>query len=56
MIDIRDLTLRYPGVTVLEVPELSVAAGSVTYLLGSNGTGKTTLLRCICGIIAPATG
>ncbi|WP_067863623.1 ABC transporter ATP-binding protein [Nocardia shimofusensis] len=56
MIEIRDLTLRYPGVTVLEVPELTVAAGAVTYLLGLNGTGKTTLLRCICGIIAPAAG
>ncbi|WP_040794838.1 ABC transporter ATP-binding protein [Nocardia higoensis] len=56
MIEIRDLTLRYPGVTVLEVPELTVPAGSVTYLLGLNGTGKTTLLRCICGIIAPAAG
>ncbi|WP_024802685.1 ABC transporter ATP-binding protein [Nocardia sp. BMG51109] len=56
MIEIRDLTLRYPGVTVLEVPELTVPDGGLTYLLGLNGTGKTTLLRCVCGIIAPATG
>ncbi|MFI9400731.1 ABC transporter ATP-binding protein [Nocardia sp. NPDC052316] len=56
MIDIRDLTLSYPGVTVLEVPELTVADGALTYLIGLNGTGKTTLLRCICGVIAPASG
>ncbi|MFI9503774.1 ABC transporter ATP-binding protein [Nocardia sp. NPDC052566] len=56
MIDIRDLTLAYPGVTVLEVPELTVADGTLTYLIGLNGTGKTTLLRCICGVIAPAVG
>ncbi|MFB7722543.1 ABC transporter ATP-binding protein [Nocardia sp. NPDC056100] len=56
MIDIRDLTLGYPGVTVLEVPELSVADGAITYLIGLNGTGKTTLLRSICGLIAPAAG
>ncbi|MFF2556005.1 ABC transporter ATP-binding protein [Nocardia sp. NPDC058058] len=56
MIDIRDLTLGYPGVTVLEVPELTVADGAITYLIGLNGTGKTTLLRCICGLIAPAAG
>lgn len=56
MIDIRGLTLSYSGVTVLEVPELSVADGALTYLIGLNGTGKTTLLRSVCGIIAPATG
>ncbi len=56
MIDIRDLTLSYSGVTVLEVPELTVADGALTYLIGLNGTGKTTLLRCICGIIAPVIG
>ncbi|WP_040791167.1 ABC transporter ATP-binding protein [Nocardia paucivorans] len=56
MIDIRDLALSYSGATVLEVPELTVADGTLTYLLGLNGTGKTTLLRCICGIIAPSAG
>ncbi|WP_067901931.1 ABC transporter ATP-binding protein [Nocardia vaccinii] len=56
MIDIRDLILSYSGMTVLEVPELTVADGALTYLIGLNGTGKTTLLRCICGVIAPATG
>ncbi|WP_062992650.1 ABC transporter ATP-binding protein [Nocardia anaemiae] len=56
MIDIRDLTLSYSGVTVLEVPELTMADGALTYLIGLNGTGKTTLLRCICGVIAPTSG
>ncbi|MFD6163143.1 ABC transporter ATP-binding protein [Nocardia sp. NPDC060256] len=35
---------------------MTVADGALTYLIGLNGTGKTTLLRCICGIIAPAIG
>ncbi|NKY58304.1 ABC transporter ATP-binding protein [Nocardia flavorosea] len=56
MIDIRDLILSYSGVSVLEVPELTVADGTLTYLIGLNGTGKTTLLRSICGVIAPAAG
>lgn len=56
MIELRDLTLSYPGVTVLDVPELTVTDGTLTYLIGLNGTGKTTLLRCICGIVAPAAG
>lgn len=56
MIEIRGLRLRYPGVSVLDLPELTVPDGTVTYLLGLNGTGKTTLLRAICGIVAPAAG
>ncbi|NUS42498.1 MAG: ATP-binding cassette domain-containing protein [Mycobacteriaceae bacterium] len=56
MIEVRDLALGYSGVTVLDVPELNVADGALTYLIGLNGTGKTTLLRCICGVIAPAAG
>ncbi|MFB7878378.1 ABC transporter ATP-binding protein [Nocardia sp. NPDC056064] len=56
MIDIRDLTVRYADTTVLDIPALSVPDAAVTYLLGLNGTGKSTLLRCVCGILAPAAG
>ncbi|AHH15444.1 putative ABC transporter, ATP-binding protein [Nocardia nova SH22a] len=56
MIEIRDLTLRYSGAPVLEVPAATIPDAAVTCLLGLNGTGKSTLLRCICGIIAPDTG
>ncbi|MFF2087361.1 ABC transporter ATP-binding protein [Nocardia sp. NPDC058176] len=56
MIEIRGLTVRYAGTTVLDIPETTVPDAAVTYLLGLNGTGKSTLLRCVCGIIAPATG
>ncbi|WP_336083441.1 ABC transporter ATP-binding protein [Nocardia sp. SSK8] len=56
MIELRDLTVRYATTTVLDIPALTVPDAAVTYLLGLNGTGKSTLLRCVCGIIAPATG
>ncbi|MFE3545755.1 ABC transporter ATP-binding protein [Nocardia sp. NPDC059177] len=56
MIDIRDLTVRFADTTVLDIPALTVPDAAVTYLLGLNGTGKSTLLRCVCGIIGPATG
>ncbi|MEU0539688.1 ATP-binding cassette domain-containing protein [Nocardia sp. NPDC005978] len=56
MIEIEGLTLRYGATTVLDVPELTVADGAVTYLLGLNGTGKTSLLRCVSGILAPGAG
>lgn len=56
MIEIRDLTVRYADTTVLDLPGLTVPDAAVTYLLGLNGTGKSTLLRCVCGIIGPTTG
>ncbi|WP_278262676.1 ATP-binding cassette domain-containing protein [Nocardia sp. AG03] len=56
MIDLRELTVRYAKTTVLDIPALTVPDAAVTYLLGLNGTGKSTLLRCVCGIIAPDTG
>ncbi|MFD4407436.1 ABC transporter ATP-binding protein [Nocardia sp. NPDC058499] len=56
MIELRDLAVGFPGRTVLEVESMTVPDGALTCLLGLNGTGKTTLLRGICGIIAPAAG
>lgn len=56
MIELRDLAVGYPGRTVLEVEAMTVPDDALTCLLGLNGTGKTTLLRGICGIIAPAAG
>ncbi len=43
-IAIRDLVLAYGGHRVLDGLSLSVAAGSITALLGGNGAGKSTTL------------
>lgn len=34
----------------LNIPELRIPAGSVTAVIGKNGTGKSTFLRCVCGL------
>ena len=34
----------------LNIPELRIPAGSVTAVTGNNGTGKSTFLRCVCGL------
>ena len=35
---------------VVDIPKLSLAAGEITAITGANGVGKTSLLRCICGL------
>ena len=42
----------YPGAKtpVVDIPKLSLAAGEISAFTGGNGAGKTSLLRCICGL------
>ena len=55
-IAIRGLVFERDGRRVLDIPELSLAAGSVTALLGPNGAGKSTLLRILAGLEQPTQG
>ena len=47
---VRNLTVRYGQRTVLDKLALTVAAGETVAIVGRNGVGKTTLLRCIAGL------
>jgi urea transport system ATP-binding protein len=55
MLQIRSLNQFYGGSHILWDVDMSIPAGSCTCLMGRNGMGKTTLLRCIMGLL-PATG
>ena len=50
MIGCRDLVVDAGGRTLLRVPHLDVAAGTVLAVLGPNGAGKSTLLRALAGL------
>lgn len=56
LIQTEDLTVRYGRRTALDGVSLSVAAGSVYALLGRNGAGKSSLVRCLLGEQRPAAG
>ncbi len=56
MLAIKDLNQFYGGSHTLWDVNLSVPDGSRTCLLGRNGMGKTTLLKCIMGLQATASG
>ncbi len=50
------LRKAYPGLTVLDGADLSVAAGEVVAVQGASGTGKSTLLHCLGLIDRPDAG
>jgi len=46
----------YHGAQVLKRLSLEVAAGTLVTIIGPNGHGKTTLLRCVSGLVRPTAG
>ena len=56
MITIERLTKRYGKATVLKDIDLCLCSGTIYGLVGENGCGKTTLMRCICGFTRPNNG
>jgi branched-chain amino acid transport system ATP-binding protein len=56
VLTVRDVSLRFGGVSALEGMSLEVRRGEVHALVGPNGAGKSTLLNCVCGYYRPAQG
>lgn len=56
MLEIRRLTKRFGGLTVLSDVNTEVGEGTIKGLIGPNGAGKTTLFNLICGVFPPNAG
>ena len=56
MITLTNLQKQYSGVTVLDVPELTIHEGEIVGLVGNNGAGKTTMMRLILDLIQANQG
>lgn len=56
IIEARDLTIRFGGVTAVNHVSFELKAGEVLGVIGPNGSGKTTLFNLLSGIYAPTEG
>jgi len=56
MLKVRDLVVRYGGITALDKLSADVARGETVILLGANGAGKSSLINAVIGIVATAAG
>jgi len=55
-LEIRDLTLKFGGLTALNAVSLAAADDELIAIVGPNGAGKTALLNCINGVYRPTSG
>ncbi len=56
MLQVKNLTKKYNGKTVLNMPELNIPKGQSFGLVGNNGAGKTTFFNLVLDLIRPTTG
>jgi len=56
MIDIKDLCKQFGKFQVLRHIDLSFEAGQCTAMIGPNACGKTTLIKCVLGMVIPTSG
>jgi ABC-2 type transport system ATP-binding protein len=55
-IDVKGLTKAYDGRKVVDAVDIQVRRGEICGFLGPNGSGKTTTIRMLCGLLDPDAG
>lgn len=55
-VHVQHLTRRFGAETVLKDVSLTLPTGMIHGMIGRNGSGKTVLMKCICGFLTPTAG
>ena len=56
LIELKNVTKRFGGITALNRASLNVNSGEVVGLIGDNGAGKSTLIKTLVGVYSPDEG
>ena len=56
LLEFRNVTMRFGGVTALNAVDISVHKGEIVALIGPNGAGKTTVFNIVTGVYQPTEG
>ena len=56
VVELRDLVKRFGKMTAVDHVSFSIHPGEIFGILGPNGSGKTTTIRMLCGLITPTQG
>ena len=56
MIDVKNLSLILQKNEILKGISVEFERGKIHGLIGRNGSGKTMLMKCICGFVKPTSG
>ena len=56
VVELKDVTKRFPGVVALDHMRLAVRPGEIHGLIGENGAGKSTLIKILTGVYQPDEG
>ena len=56
ILELRNITKRFPGVVALNGVQFQLKQGEIHALMGENGAGKSTLIKVITGVHEPEEG
>ena len=56
IIQIKDVSLQIKEACILENINIGFEKGKIHGIIGRNGSGKTMLMKCICGFVRPTKG
>ena len=56
VVDVQNVSKAFGNETVLKDVSLRLEQGRIHGIIGRNGSGKTVLMKCICGFLRPTKG